>query len=109
MLLVAMWAVALVGFVAKLFFAHRVEAFSLASYMFLGWMPIVAVPTLWQTAPTGAFICIIAGGFCYTVGTVFLTFDERVRHFHAAWHLCVIAGSTCHFIGIFAFVVRGGI
>jgi hemolysin III len=107
-LLGAMWAVALVGFAAKLFFAHRVEAVSVVPCIILGWMPIVAVPTLWHTAPTGAFLCMIGGGLCYTVGTVFLTYDERVRHFHAAWHLCVIAGSAFHFVGIFAFVVRGG-
>jgi hemolysin III len=47
------------------------------------------------------------GGACYTVGTLFLTYDERVRHFHAVWHLCVIAGSACHFLGILLFVVGG--
>ena len=52
---------------------------------------------------------MIGGGLCYTVGTLFLIYDERVRHFHAAWHLCVIAGSTCHFLGLFVFVVHGGI
>ncbi len=31
--------------------------------------------------------------------------DERVRHFHAIWHVCVIAGSVCHFVGILIFVV----
>lgn len=107
-LLGMMWAVALIGFTAKLFFAHRVEAASVVSYVLLGWLPIIAVPTLWHTAPTGAFLAMIAGGLCYTVGTLFLVYDERVRHFHAAWHLSVIAGSACHFVGIFAFVVRGG-
>jgi hemolysin III len=107
-LLAVMWVVAIVGFTAKLFFAHRVEACSVVPCVFLGWMPILAVPTLWYTAPAGAFTCMIAGGLCYTVGTLFLVYDERVRHFHAAWHLSVIAGSACHFFGIFAFVIEGG-
>ena len=104
-LLGAMWAVAVVGFIAKVFFAHRVEAVSVASYVLLGWMPITAAPALVHTLPMGAFWWMLAGGACYTIGTLFLTFDERVRHFHAVWHLCVIAGSVCHFLGILLFVV----
>jgi hemolysin III len=100
MLLGAMWVVALVGFAAKVCFAHRVEAVSITSYVVLGWMPVIAVPALWRAAPTAAIVSMIAGGLCYTVGTLFLVNDERVRHFHAAWHLFVIAGSACHFFGI---------
>ena len=107
-LLGAMWVVALFGFVAKVFFAHRVEAVSIASYVVLGWMPIIAAPALVQTVPMGAFWCMLLGGVCYTAGTLFLMNDHRVRHFHAIWHLCVIAGSACHFLGILMFVVGAG-
>ena len=104
MLLVVMWTVALGGFAAKTIFAHRVETVSIASYVILGWMPIVALPTIWRSAPTGAFDLIIAGGACYMAGTLFLVNDELVRYFHAAWHLLVIAGSACHFVAIFGFI-----
>lgn len=103
-LLGAMWSVALFGFIAKVFFAHRVEAVSVASYILLGWMPIVAAPALMRLMPMGAFWWMVGGGLCYTVGTLFLMNDGRVRHFHALWHLCVIAGSVCHFLGILIFV-----
>jgi hemolysin III len=105
-LLATIWVVALLGFASKLFFAHRVEAVSIVSYVLLGWMPIVAAPALMQTLPMGAFWWMLVGGACYSLGTVFLHLDERVRHFHAVWHLCVIAGSACHFAGILFFVVR---
>jgi hemolysin III len=105
-LLGAMWAAALIGFVAKVFFSHRVDAVSVASYMALGWMPALGVPELMRAVPTGVLWSMFLGGACYTVGTLFLTYDQRVRHFHAAWHLCVIAGSACHFVGILVFVVR---
>lgn len=107
-LLVVMWLVASVGFVSKTFFGHQVEAVSVASYVMLGWLPIVTIPTLLQVAPSGVLDAILAGGLCYTVGTIFLIYDERVKHFHAAWHLCVMSGSACHFIGMLIFVVRGG-
>src|SRR4051812_766347 len=106
-LLAAMWTVALVGFVAKVLFAHRVEAVSVGSYVMLGWMPIVSLPVLYHVAPQGVFDAIIAGGIFYTIGTLFLVYDEHVKHFHAIWHLCVISGSACHFLGLFFFVVRG--
>ncbi len=108
-LLAAMWLVALIGFVAKVLFAHRVEAVSVGSYVMLGWMPIVSLPVLYHVAPQGAFHSIIAGGVFYTVGTLFLVYDEHVKHFHAIWHLCVISGSACHFLGLLFFVVRGGV
>ena len=107
LLLVAMWAIALTGFVAKAVYAHRVEVVSVTSYLILAWMPIVAVPAIWRAAPLGAFEAIMAGSACYLLGTFFLVYDERVRHFHATWHLLVIAGSACHFLGLFLFVVRG--
>jgi hemolysin III len=106
-LLAAMWTVALFGFVSKVFFAHRVEAVSIASYVLLGWMPMLAAPTLLHLVPMGAFWWMLLGGVCYTVGTIFLMNDDRVRHLHAVWHLCVIAGSACHFAGILIFVVGG--
>jgi hemolysin III len=103
-MLAVMWVVALAGFVAKTIFAHRVETVSIASYVVLGWMPIVALPEIWRSAPSGAFDLIIAGGACYMAGTLFLVNDELVRYFHAAWHVLVIAGSACHFVAIFGFI-----
>jgi hemolysin III len=109
LLMAAMWTVALVGFFAKILFAHRVETVSVVSYVMLGWMPIFSIPTLYRVAPEGVIQAIIAGGVFYTVGTFFLVYDEHVKHFHAAWHLCVISGSACHFLGILLYVVPGAI
>jgi hemolysin III len=108
-LMVAMWTVALAGFVAKVFFAHQVHAVPVSSYLALGWMPTVALPALFMAAPSGAVEAIIAGGGFYMLGTFFLLRDDKVRHFHAIWHLCVMAGSACHFVGIYSFAIRGGI
>jgi hemolysin III len=106
-LLCGMWVGALVGFTMKVFFAHRVDAVSVAAPLLLGWVPIVSVPTLLRTAPVGAYDLIIGGGIFYTTGILFLVNDERVKHFHAVWHLCVIAGSTCHFLGLLNYVLAG--
>lgn len=108
LLLGAMWAVALGGFFSKVVFAHRVEAVSIWIYVALGWLPTVAVPSLMHTVPVNASWCMLSGGICYTLGTLFLIYDARIRYFHAVWHLLVIAGSACHFLGILVAVARFG-
>ena len=104
-LLGAIWAVALYGFVSKVLFAHRVESVSMWPCLVLGALPFMAIPTLLTMLPLGALWWMMLGVACYTLGLVFWLNDRRVRHFHAVWHLLVIAGSTAHFWGILWFVV----
>jgi hemolysin III len=105
-LLAFMWVFALAGFVSKAFFEHRVNCSSVTSYVFLGWMSIIAIPTLWHIVPAGEMAFILGGGVWYMLGILFFVNDEKVRHFHAIWHLCVIAGSACHFLGLMLYVVQ---
>jgi hemolysin III len=100
LLLAAMWIVAICGFVSKVLFARGVELVSTVPYVLLGWMPVISAPAMLQVMPLYVFWWMLAGGICYTFGTLFLIYDQRIRHFHAVWHLFVIAGSACHFYGI---------
>ncbi len=104
-LLAAVWAVALYGFVSKVLFTHRVENVSMWPCILVGALPFLAVPTLLTMLPLGALWWMILGVACYTLGLVFWLNDRRVRHFHAVWHLLVMAGSAAHFSGILLFVV----
>jgi hemolysin III len=99
-----MWTVALCGFVSKILFSHRLEAVAIWSYVLLGWMPIVTVPSLIDVVPAAALWWMLIGGLCYTCGTLFLLHDHRHPLLHPVWHLFVIAGSTCHFMTILFFV-----
>jgi hemolysin III len=104
LLLAGMWIVALVGFVSKILFSHRVDAVTIWSYVLLGWLPILPGRAYLELVPSAALWWVLAGGLCYTLGTVFLVLDVRRLHFHAIWHLSVLAGSICHFVAIFLFV-----
>jgi hemolysin III len=106
LLLGALWAVAILGFFSKILLGHRVHSISMWSYITLGWLPVLAVPSLVQSVPLVIGGWMLVGGLCYSFGTLFLVFDARVRHFHAVWHLMVIAGSVCHFLGIFSSVAQ---
>jgi len=103
-LLAALWTGATVGFLSKFLFTHRLDANLLWTYVFLGALPTITIPWLWNDVPVGATLWMFLGGVCYLVGTIFLIHDARVRHFHAVWHLLVIAGSACHFLGILSSV-----
>ena len=101
----AMWSIALLGFVSKVFARHRIDSVSLGLYLVLGWLPVVAARPLVEQVPVEALWWIVTGGLAYTLGTVFLQLDNRYRYFHAVWHVLVIAGSACHFAGVLWHVV----
>lgn len=105
LLFAVMWGIALTGFFSKVIWAHRVNAVAMPIYLLLGWLPILSGWSLIGIVPSVCLWWMLAGGLCYTIGTIFLVNDRRVRFFHAAWHMLVIAGSTCHFVGIYAYLV----
>jgi hemolysin III len=96
-LLYAVWAIAFVGFFSKILLNHRIDAVATANYILLGWIPAMGTLSL---VPRTCLIWLVVGGLCYTVGTIFLKNDQRVRYFHATWHLLVIAGTASHFYAI---------
>ena len=104
-LLAAVWAVALYGFVQKTLFAHRVENVNMWPCVLTGALPFLAIPTLVGMLPVEALWWMMLGCGCYVLGLVFWLNDAKVRHFHAVWHVLVIAGSAVHFAGIMQFVV----
>jgi len=103
-LLIAVWALAGVGFVSKIWFAHRIQRVAVGLYLILGWLPAICAQSVIETAPQGVLMLIVAGGLCYTIGVYFLITDKKEYHFHAIWHLFVIAGSSCHYAAVFNYV-----
>ncbi|MCH9656954.1 MAG: hemolysin III family protein [Planctomycetes bacterium] len=99
MLMVVMWVLAIFG-VFLVLHMRNLTPTAMITYGILGWLPIISLKTLYDAAPLDIFAWIIAGGFFYSAGSVFLIFDQRVRYFHALWHTFVIAGSTCHYIAL---------
>lgn len=100
----SMWAVAAIGFGSKVLLHHRVENVSIVLYLMMAWLPLLAAGRVLHQMPDDVCRWVIAGGLSYTLGTVFLTLDQRVRYFHAVWHVLVMIGSASHFFAILAFV-----
>jgi hemolysin III len=100
------WGLAIAGIVLKFWFTGRYDLVSTLIYIGMGWLVVIAFKPLVAALPRGGLWCLIAGGLCYTVGTVFYAL-KRVPYHHAVWHLFVLAGSACHWVSVFGFVVPG--
>lgn len=95
----AIWGTALLGIVFKIFFTGRFKAFSLLTYLFMGWFCVIAVKPLYRELEMTGFVFLAVGGLCYTVGAIFYAW-RSLRWSHTIWHLFVLAGSLCHFFSI---------
>lgn len=102
-LMAVIWALALVGVLFKLAFAHRFEKLSLITYLLMGWLSLIVVYQLAVTLPWAAVALLALGGVVYSLGVIFYA-SERWRFGHAIWHLFVLGGSLCHFLAIYLYV-----
>ena len=100
----AVWGLAVLGIVQECWLARGARVTSLAIYLLMGWLALVAAVPLLEALGWQGFAWVAAGGAIYTLGIVFYVFDERVRHFHGIWHLFVLGGSATHFGAIAAYV-----
>ena len=100
----AVWSLAVVGILQELWIAKGLRLTSMAIYLIMGWLALLALAPLVDALSWNGFYWLLAGGLIYTVGVVFYLFDERFRHWHGIWHLFVLAGSAAHYTAILMFV-----
>lgn len=98
------WLFALLGFVFKLSPLRRMEKISLALYLIMGWLIVIALKPLLQSMPSEPLLLLLVGGLCYTGGVYFFV-KENVPYYHTVWHVFVLAGSAFHFFSIFLYLV----
>jgi hemolysin III len=98
------WGLAIIGILQDLLFAKRRSILSVAIYLIMGWIAIVAVRPLSHALPVSGMIWLVTGGLFYTVGIVFFALDKKIVYSHGVWHLFVLAGSVCHYFTIFLYV-----
>ncbi|MGO9318139.1 MAG: PAQR family membrane homeostasis protein TrhA [Terracidiphilus sp.] len=98
------WGLAVAGVIFKCFAVDRFEVASALVYLAQGWVAVVAIVPLVHSIGWHGLMWMGAGGLAYTLGIVFFAFD-RLRYFHALWHLFVLAGSVAHYFAILFYVV----
>ncbi len=111
-LLVAVWAIAALGMLFKLFWVTCPKYVSSIIYVAMGWACLSVFGQLLHTLSPAAFGWLLAGGILYTVGSVIYAlklplFNTRHKNFgsHEIFHLFVMGGSICHFICMYEYVL----
>jgi hemolysin III len=100
------WTLAVVGVAAKVWLGFRYPRLSVAMYLAMGWLAIVAIKPMIESLTFAQLMWILAGGLCYTGGVPFYLWKSR-PYTHAVWHLFVLGGVACHFVAVLG-VVRAG-
>lgn len=98
------WGLALIGLVLEFIQFRHYKKISLAVYLGMGWLIVIAIQPMMHSVKTGGLVLLLAGGLSYTVGAIFYVW-RRLAFNHAIWHLFVLAGSILHFFSILFYVV----
>ena len=95
--------IALFGTFFKLFYTGKFEKLSLVLYLFMGWLVIVDIKTLFEVIEFNGFLLLVLGGVSYSIGTIFYSLEKKYAH--TVWHIFVLAGSTLHFFFILFYII----
>jgi hemolysin III len=106
MLFAAVWSLAVAGVVFKSLAVGRYAVASAFVYLFQGWLAVFVARSLQHAIGWPGMLWLLAGGLAYTLGIVFFALD-RLRYFHAAWHVFVLGGSVAHYFAILRYVALG--
>ena len=100
----AVWGVAGLGALSKLFLPHVPRKFSVALYLALGWLVVVALKPMIDSVAWYAMLLLVAGGVLYSTGVIFYV-NKRLKFARAIWHGHVVAAAAAHWAAILLGVV----
>jgi len=103
-LLGIIWGAAILGILFQTALQKSWVAFTVALYILMGWVVVLAAKPLLEVIPTEGFMLLLYGGLAYTLGTAFYIW-KQMRFHHAIWHVFVLAGSIFHFFAVFYYVI----
>lgn len=100
----AVWSIALLGAAAKLLLPGLGKGFWIAVYLLLGWLVLIAVRPLLESAGLAPMILLAVGGLVYTVGVAFYA-RKSFRYRRAVWHGHVVAAAAVHWTAVLLVVI----
>lgn len=99
------WGLASAGVVLKSVRNVGTGRLSIALYLSMGWLALLAVKPLTDHLPGWGLFWLLAGGLMYSLGVIFFAYDHRIKYGHFLWHLFVLAGTGCHVISVFGYTL----
>lgn len=100
----AVWSIAIVGMLVKLCRRCDLRYASVAPYLLLGWIGVIAIDPLFRALSWDTLGLIVLGGVLYTIGVLF-HMCERLPFQNAIWHGFVLAAAAAHYAAVIHGVV----
>jgi len=100
----AVWAIATLGALGKLFLVGIGRKFWVAVYLILGWLVVVALKPMIDSLAWYAFALLVTGGVLYSTGVIFYV-NKRLKFSRAIWHGHVVAAAAAHWTAVLLGVV----
>ena len=99
------WAVAIAGVVFNSISLKRFAKVSVACYVAMGWMIVLAYGPLTELLAPEGIRLLLWGWIAYTIGAVLYGIGSKKRYFHFIFHLFCLAGTVLHFFSIYSYVL----
>jgi hemolysin III len=93
------WASAIFGIILKTFYTGRFNKMSIAVYVMMGWLCIIALKEIIANVSWLSIILLFIGGLFYTLGVIFFAW-QKLPYNHGIWHLFVLTGSVFHYFSV---------
>jgi hemolysin III len=103
----AVWSIAGVGALVKLCRRCDLRYASVAPYLLLGWIGVIAIDPLFRSLGWETLGLIGLGGALYVIGVGFHIWD-RLPFQNAIWHAFVLAAAAVHYAAVVQGVVMRG-
>lgn len=98
-LLTGLWGAALAGSSIRVFGSGRWKWVAFALYLVMGWAGVVLGWPMFAALSAPVVGLMLAGGILYTVGTIFLLWEQLPFH-NTIWHVFVMTASTVFFVAV---------
>lgn len=93
------WAIAVIGAAIKIGLPGRYDRLSIAIYIGMGWLGLLAIGPARAALPTASLWLILLGGMVYAGGVAFYKWHRLPFH-NAIWHGCVALAAGLHFTAV---------
>lgn len=101
---IAVWSIAGLGALGKLFLPHIGRKLWVAVYVALGWLVVVALKPMIDALAWYALLLLVAGGLLYSTGVIFYV-NKQLKFARAIWHGHVVAAAATHWTAVLVGVV----
>ena len=111
MLLIIIWAAAIIGVVVSLIWPHAPRWVTVPLYLAMGWVSVFYVPSMAQNGGLLPVILIAIGGLLYSIGAIVYglkkpNLNTKWFGFHELFHSFTVAAFAVHFVAVTIAVIK---